>query len=113
MGKLARFGKVLLNSFVAIWRGEFLLRLRAGRFLAHILYTFLLFGLIIWVSLLIDTSMNTVEKNEKRIAELRMEQSVLKFDMTRAEGRAAVARRLEKMGSRLQEPEKNATLITR
>ena len=56
MGKLARFGKVLLNSFVAIWRGEFLLRLRAGRFLAHILYTFLLFGLIIWVSLLIDTS---------------------------------------------------------
>ena len=112
MGKLTRCWTVLRNSLVAIWRGEFLLRLRAGRFLAHILYTFLLFGLIIWVSLLIDTSMNTIEKNEKRISELRMEQSILKFEMTRATGRAAVGRRLEKMGSPLREPEKNATLIT-
>lgn len=113
MGKLGRFGKALLNSIVAIWRGEFLLRLRAGRFLAHILYTFLLIGVIIWVSLLIDTTMNTVETNYKRISELRMEQSILRFEMTRATSRTAVAHRLETMGSPLGEPEKNATEVTR
>ena len=113
MEKLKRIGKAILNSIIAIWRGEFLLRLRAGRFLAHILYTFLLFGLIIWFSLLIDTSMNQVETNYARINALKMEQSLLKIDLTRAESRSAVARRLQEMGSPLGEPEKNITEVTR
>ncbi len=112
MQKLKRIGKALVNSLFAIWRGEFLLRLRAGRFLAHILYTFLLFGGIIWVSLMIDTSMNKVEKNYARINELKMEQSLLRIDLTRTESRTAVARRLEGMGSPLREPEKNITEVT-
>lgn len=113
MEKLKRIGKAVLNSFVAIWKGEFLLRLRAGRFLAHILYTFLLLGVIIWVSLLIDTAMNKVEKNYSRIGELKMEQSLLKIDITRAESRTEVARRLEAMSSPLRIPEQNATEVTR
>jgi len=112
MGKLGRAGKILLNSIVAIWKGEFLLRLRADRFLAHILYTFLLLGVIIWVSLLIDTTMNNVEKNYRRISELRMEQSLLKYEMTQTCGRSAVAKRLAAMGSQLREPENNATKVS-
>ncbi|MBQ7268368.1 MAG: hypothetical protein IJS62_00750 [Bacteroidales bacterium] len=113
MERLKRIGRAFLNSIIAIWRGEFLLRLRAERFLAHILYTFLLFGGIIWISLLIDTSMNRMEKQYARISELRLEQSLLRIDLTRAESRSAVARRLEELGSPLREPEQNATEVKR
>ena len=57
--------------------------------------------------------MNKVEKNYSRIGELKMEQSLLKIDITRAESRTEVARRLETMGSPLRIPEQNATEVTR
>ena len=45
--KLADIGLFFKNSFTAVLKGEFLLRLNVGRYFIHIAYTFLLFGLII------------------------------------------------------------------
>lgn len=110
--KLSGILKFLKNSFLAIIKGEFLLRLGAGRFLIHIFYTFVVMGAIIWVSLLIDTSMNKVEKNYGTIQELRTQNSILRYRMAETCGRNAVAERLKKMNSKLGEPECNAITIT-
>ena len=56
--------KAVWNSVVAIVKGNFLTRLHMQNYFMHILYTFFLFGMLIWISLMIDTTLNKVEKND-------------------------------------------------
>ena len=49
--KLSDIRHFLLNSLKAMLKGEFLLRANVGRYFIHVLYTFFLFVVIIWISL--------------------------------------------------------------
>lgn len=109
--RLSDIGVFFKNSFLAVLKGEFLLRLNVGRYFPQILYTFFLFVMIIWISLMIETSMAKVEKNNTIIKELEIEYTHKLTEEARISRRSKVAENLELMGSTVKEPEKPATEI--
>ena len=62
--RLSDINSLLKNVFHAVMKGEFLLRLNVGKYFIHIIYTFFLFGMVIWTSLAIETTMAKVERNK-------------------------------------------------
>jgi len=109
--KLADIGSFLKNSFIAILKGEFLLRLNVGRYFVHIAYTFLLFGLIIWCSLMIETTLSKVEKNKAELKELEIVHAQKVFEIADVSRRSSVEAQLKALGSRVGEPDKPANLV--
>ena len=79
--KVSDIWEGLKNGFSAIITGNLLLRLNAGKYFIHIAYTFLLFWILIFESLMAENALSKVEK------------------------------RLEAMGSKVKEPEKQAITI--
>lgn len=111
MKKIGKIGQVLKNSFFAILKGEFILRLKAEKYILQILYTFVLIAGVIWVSLIIDNTLLKVEKNSKTITELEIAYSERCYEKAAFERRSNVATRLSKMGSKVGEPEKAAIIL--
>ncbi|MCR5841885.1 MAG: hypothetical protein K6G86_07385 [Bacteroidales bacterium] len=111
--KIADIGLFFKNSFRAMLKGEFLLRLNVGRYFIHIAYTFLLFGLIIWFSLMIETTMSKVEKNKAVLKELEIVHSQKVFEVVNVSRRSSVQEMLERMGSQVTEPDKPAAVVKR
>lgn len=109
--KLSDLGRGLKESLLAIIKGDFLLRLDIGRYFLHILYIFLCFGVAIWVSLMIDTTLTKVERNRAEIEELEIQHSQKEYDLMRLERRSAVSELLNKMGSEVKEPQKPVTVV--
>ena len=111
--KISDIGGLFKNSLIAVLKGEFLLRLNAGKYFVHILYTFFLFGVIIWISLMIETTMARVETNKKEIKELEIVHAQRVFDVVNISRRSQVQERLREMGSDVHEAEKPATILIR
>lgn len=111
--KIQDLGKVLGSSLKAILRGEFLLRLNVGRYFVHIVYTFFLMAMVIWISLAIDTTMLKVEKNKAEITELTIARDQKTYDLVKLTGRSSVRKILENMGSAVTEPSKPATVLSK
>lgn len=109
--RLADLGKGLLNSFIAIGKGQFLLRLNPGRFFVHIVFTFLVFVLAIWISLSIDNTLTKVEAGKEELREITILFTDRTFNLASAQRRGAVSTNLEKLGSDLKEPQKAAVNI--
>ena len=111
--KISDIGLFFKNSIQAILKGEFLLRLNIGRYFIHIAYTFLLFGLAIWFSLMIETTMSKVEKNKAVLKELEIVHSQKVFEIVNVSRRSSVEQMLGELGSRVGEPDKPATTVKR
>ena len=111
--KIADIGLFIKNSFKAVLKGEFLLRLNIGRYFIHIAYTFLLFGLVIWFSLMIETTMSKVEKNKAVLKELEIVHSQKVFELVNVSRRSSVEQMLGQLGSDVKEAEKPATVVKR
>ena len=111
--KLSDIGLFFKNSVLAILKGEFLLRLNIGRYFIHIAYTFLLFGLVIWFSLMIETTMSKVEKNKAVLKELEIVHSQKVFELVGVSRRSSVEQMLGQLGSNVEEAEKPATVVKR
>ena len=109
--KLSDIGLFFKNSFLAVLKGEFLLRLNIGRYFIHIVYTFLLFGLIIWFSLMIETTMSKVEKNKAVLKELEIVNAQKVFDVVNISRRSSVEETLAGMGSNVKEAEQPAIIV--
>lgn len=101
------------NSPGAILKGEFLLRLGVSRYFVHILYLFLLFGLVIWISLSIDSTLCKVESNKAVIKELEIVNSQKTFDVVSLRRRSSVREILKNLGSEVSEAEKPATVLSK
>lgn len=111
--KISDLGGLLKNTLLAIVKGEFLLRINAGKYLIHIAYTFFLFGMVIWISLMIETTMARVETNRKTIKELEIAYSQKTFEVASLSRRATVEMNLRALNSKLQEPEKPAATLVK
>ncbi|MBP9997635.1 MAG: hypothetical protein KBS67_00150 [Bacteroidales bacterium] len=111
--KLADLGNFFKNSFIAIIRSEFMVRINAGRYFVHIAYTFFLIGMIIWISLAIDTTMAKVEKNKNVLKELEIEHNQKTFEVVSLSRRSTVLQSLQNCGSQVTEPEKPAYVLTK
>lgn len=109
--RLADAGTALKNSLIAIIQGEFLLRLNVGRYFIHIIYTFFVIGMVIWISLMIDTTLLKVEKNKETIKEMEILYSEKAFDVATLGRRSTISSMLGTMGSPVKEPEKPAMTI--
>lgn len=109
--KIADIWTFIKNSFTAILKGEFLLRLNIGRYFVHIVYTFFLFAMVIWLSLMIETSMAKVEKNKAILRELEIQHSQKAFEVVKLSRRSEVESELKRLGSNIGEPQKPATVL--
>ena len=109
--KIQDVGRLLTESVKAILHGQFLLRLNIGRYFIHIVYTFFLFGMLIWFSLVVDSTLAKVEKNQAAIKELEIEHANLEFELRTLNRRAALEDLLRASGSKVTEPEKPATVL--
>ena len=109
--KIADIGTFLKNSFIAILKGEFLLRLNVGRYFIHIVYTFFLFALVIWISLMIDNTQSKVEKNKRTLQELEIVHSQKTYEIVSLSRRSTVNTMLQEMGSNVQEAQQPATRL--
>ena len=108
---LADVGRFFRNSFSAILKGEFLLRLNVGRYFVHILYAFLLLAVIICVSLMTESTMAKVEQNKQTLKELEIINSARTYELVSLSRRSSVQELLGSMGSKVQEPQKPATVL--
>jgi hypothetical protein len=109
--KIQDVGRLLKESVKAILHGQFLLRLNIGRYFIHIVWTFFLFGMLIWFSLGVDSTLAKVEKNQAAIKELEIEHSNLEFELRTLNRRAALEDLLKESGSKVTEPQKPATVL--
>ena len=109
--KFSDLARLLKNSLFAVLKGEFLLRLNVGRYFVHVMYTFLLFGLIIWLSLMTESTMAKVEQAKAELKELEIENAELTYEAAKAERRTTVEARLTELGSKVGEPEKPAARL--
>ena len=109
--KVQDVGRLLKESFKAILHGQFLLRLNIGRYFIHIVYTFFLFGMLIWFSLVVDNTLAKVEKNQAAIKELEIEHANLEFELRTLNRRAALMDLLKESGSKVTQPDKPATVL--
>ena len=109
--KIQDVGRLQKESIKAILHGQFLLRLNIGRYFIHIVWTFFLFGMLIWFSLGVDSTLAKVEKNQAAIKELEIEHSNLEFELRTLNRRAALEDLLKESGSKVTEPQKPATVL--
>lgn len=111
--KIADLWTFLKNSFMAILKGEFLLRLNIGRYFIHICYTFFLIGMVIWISLSIESTLTRVEKNKNTLHEMEILLSEKTYEVARLSRRSTVEATLERLGSAVHEPEQPASILTK
>lgn len=109
--KIQDVGRLMKESVKAILHGQFLLRLNIGRYFIHIVWTFFLFGMLIWFSLGVDSTLAKVEKNQTAIKELEIEHANLEFELRTLNRRAALEEMLKESGSKVTEPQKPATVL--
>lgn len=109
--KLSDIGTFLANSFMAILKGELLMRMKLDKVFVHILYVFLLFGLTILMSLGVEYSLNKVEENKKVLQGLEVIYSDKTYEEAGLSRRSKVQKMLQDQGSLLQEPDRPAIVM--
>lgn len=109
--KLGDIATLLKNSFIAIVKGEFLMRLNLGKYFAHIVWTFFLFALLIIYSMMVDTTLGKVEANKESLQELKVLQTQKEYELIMLNRRSTVSRLLEEQGSLVAEPQEPATTL--
>ncbi len=109
-----KFSDILLwlkNAALATIKGEFLLRMHASRYFIHIIYTFFLFWVSIWLSLRIEKTMTKVEENRKALADMEIYHAQKTVELASLSKMSKVRSMLEESGSKLTMPEKPADRI--
>lgn len=107
----AKIWEFVKNSFKAILRGEFLLRLRFDKIFIFIIYFFIICTLNIWLTLEIEQTMLNEEKNKSIIEDLKIYHAQKTCELVSLDRLSTVEELLEKNGSRLAVPEKPAARI--
>ncbi len=101
----------LKNAALATIKGEFLLRLHVSRYFIHIIYTFFLFWVSIWLSLMIEKTLTKVEENRKTLNDVEIHHAQKTVELAGLSRMSTVERMLEEKGSGLKTPEKPADRI--
>lgn len=108
---MAKFGNTLLEIFKAIGKGELLLRLRFDKYFMHIIYTFALAWLSIWLSMKIENTMVKVEENKNVLNDLRIYHAQKTVELVSLDRISTLEELLVKNGSDMTLPERPATII--
>ena len=109
--KIQDLGGILKRSLVSIVKGTFLLKLNVGKYFIHIVWTFFLFGMLIWFSLAVDTTLVRVEENSAVLKELEIKHSSMEFELRRLNRMSTIQEMLEEKGSKVQVPVEPAVIL--
>ena len=109
--KFSDIGQLLKNSVKAIFEGEFLLRLKIGRYFINIVLVFVVITLTIWISLLIDNTLTKVERGKNVIAEQESIIAMRSYELSSLTRRSTAVKHLEELGSDLKEAEKPPIIL--
>ena len=103
--------KLIIGSFLAIVRGEFILKLKVDKYLLDIAYTFFLFAMVILFSMLVDNTLAKVERNNNLLKELNVEYTEKTYELVKLNRRSTVNDMLKKKGSKVGEREKEVIVL--
>ena len=109
--KLADIGLWLKNAFLATIKGEFLLRLHVNKYFIHIIYTFFLFWVSIWLSLKIEKTLTRVEENRKALQDIEIYHAQKTVELAGMGRMSKIEDMLRDKGSELSIPNKTADRI--
>ena len=99
------------NFFISLFKGDLVLKLHADKYFVHILYTFALIWLCIWVSMRIDRTLIKVENNRKELSSLEIYRDEKRAELEELFSIRVTEKNLERLGSTLRRPEKPVTSI--
>ena len=111
--KFSDVGRWLRNALQAMLKGEFLLRLQVSKYFIHILYTFFLFWISIYLSLKIEKTLTRVEDNRKALEDIELSHTTTPIELVSLGRMSKVQDLLREQGSALGIPEKPARRIKR
>ena len=109
--KLADIGLWIKNAFLATIKGEFLLRLHVNKYFIHIIYTFFLFWVSIWLSLKIEKTLTRVEENRKALQDIEIYHAQKTVELAGMGRMSKIEDMLRDKGSELTIPNKPADRI--
>lgn len=107
----SEIGKGFMEALKAIWKGELVLRLRADKLFIHILYLFLIIGLSIYVSLMVDKTLTKVEKNKEVIKNLEVVHAQKTGELVKLHSISTTLQGLKTLDSQVGMPEKPAYTV--
>lgn len=102
---------IIKNIFQAIIQGKLILRLHLNRHFLKILFCIFLCAITIWISLMIDSSLAHVKRNNDIIKEQQYELAIKSFELSKIDCVSQIEITLGEMGSKLKKAEKPATEI--
>ena len=109
--RFSDIGQLLKNSVKAIFEGEFLLRLKIGRYFINIVAVFIVITLTIYISLLIDNTLTKVERGKTVIAEQEAVIAMRSYELSSLTRRSTAVKHLQELGSTLTEAEKPPIIL--
>ena len=101
------------NVVKSILRGELLLKLKVDKYFIHILYTFILLWMSIWLSMKIDRTLTTVERNRVELNSLEIYHAEKTAELVRLDRLSTMEENLKALGSDLAIPEKPVKIIAK
>jgi len=104
-------GVWMKNSVQAIIKGQFLMRLGFNKFFIHIIYTFFLFWVSIWLSLQIEKTLTKVEENQKRLEDMEIYHAQKVVELVGLNRLTTVRNLLHEKGSQVDIPQQPAVTI--
>ena len=110
--RISDIGRAIVNSVVAILKGQFLLRLKVDKYFLQVAWTFFLFAMFILFGLGVDVTLSKVEGNKKQLQELEILHTQKRYELITLNRRSTVARLLKENGSKVSEPEKPAATLS-
>lgn len=109
--KVSDIWKWLANAFLAILEGKLLLKLNVSKYFIHIIFTFFLFWVSIWLSLKIESTLSTVEDNRRALAEIEILHIQKTLELSGYSRLSTMQEMLRNSGSKLEMPVKPAERI--
>jgi hypothetical protein len=109
--RIADIGTWLKNAVLAMVKGEFLLRVNASKYFIHIIFTFFLFWVSIYLSMRIENTLTKVEENRRKLTDVEIYHAQKTIELVRAGRMSTIQQRLEDNGSALTIPQKPAERI--
>ncbi len=107
----SRFKEIVVNSVIAITKGEFLMRVGIDRYFLHILWAFFLFTIAIWTNIKIESTMLQMQRNKTTIENLKIFHGKTTCDLEKLKRINTIEDLLIKKESDVKIPEKPATRI--
>jgi len=111
--RLADVGQWLKSAVSAMIQGKLLLKLHVDKYFIHIIYTFFLFWVTIWLSLQMEKTFTKLEDNRKALENVEIYHAQKTIELASLGRMSKVQEMLQEKGSTLTLAEKPADRITK